>query len=513
MGSSCVESACSPRVFSRCSGFISQGSQRTEQQQIQWWCCVTSTGTHREDGGLDTVWQLISEQLTSSDSSGALSPLCLPATRPSQSRSTHKLLLLQPLDPQDTAQPPSTHTVLFTLSSTKIPPTCWEKKTSVLQRLTSSAVSQWCSTSSRKSSRDFSPVQRWSSFLSASCSRVWNEHAKSSVCVLCMSKCRVDTWEVDLLLLQVKTCFTVWARAHTRGGVYCVWPITDMDSLTDSRASYFTTRIKLLYNKNQRRTNTWSRIKETQLQLLNAGRTAGKTSGIVSMCKLQRPLVAFGKDIWRDHDIITCVNEINNSRPRDLNLLFTNKTSGREEASWWETFESQDVASITSFSLTHTVSLSLRTHTVSLTLRTHTVSLSLRTHTVSLTLRTHTVSLSLRTPTVSLTLRTHTVSLSLRTHTVSEDTHCLTDSEDTHCLTDSEDTHWLTVSEDTHCCGNLWHHYSIQTQGSISRKLTESIWCFGDRMSLERLRCSGWVSGWDQLNQPDVDLNFPDPSL
>ena len=205
-----------------------------------------------------------------------------------------------------------------------------------------------------------------------------------------MSKCRVDTWQVDLLLLQVKTCFTVWARAHTRGGVYWVWPITDMDSLTDSRASYFTTRIKLFYNKNQRRTNTWSRIKETQLQLLNAGRTAGKTSGIVSMCKLQRPLVAFGKDIWRDHDIITCVNEINNSRPRDLNLLFTNKTSGREEASSWETFESQDVDV--------------------------------------------TVSLSMRTLTVSLTLRTHTVSLTLRTHTVSEDTHCLTVSEDTHCL-------------------------------------------------------------------------------
>ena len=102
--------------------------QRTEQQQIQWWCCVTSTGTHREDGGLDTVWQLISEQLTSSDSSGALSPLCLPATRPSQSRSTHKLLLLQPLDPQDTAQPPSTHTVLFTLSSTKTPPPSVERR-------------------------------------------------------------------------------------------------------------------------------------------------------------------------------------------------------------------------------------------------------------------------------------------------------------------------------------------------------------------------------------------------
>ena len=284
----------------------------------------------------------------------------------------------------------------------------------------------------------------------------WNEHAKSSVCVLCMSKCRVDTWQVDLLLLQVKTCFTVWARAHTRGGVYCVWPITDMDSLTDSRASYFTTRIKLFYNKNQRRTNTWSRIKETQLQLLNAGRTAGKTSGIVSMCKLQRPLVAFGKDIWRDHDIITCVNEINNSRPRDLNLLFTNKTSGREEASWWETFESQDVASITSFSLTHTVSLSLRTHTVSLT-GGHT--LSLRTHTVSLTLRTHTVSLTLRTHTVSLTEDTHC----LRTHTNSEDTHCLwghTLTLRTHCLTVFEDTHCLTDSEDTlsHC---LWGQYTV----------------------------------------------------
>ena len=51
------------------------------------------------------------------------------------------------------------------------------------------------------------------------------------------------------------------------------------------------------------------------------------------MCKLQRPLVAFGKNTLRDHDIITCVNEINNSRPRDLNLLLTNKTSGREEDS------------------------------------------------------------------------------------------------------------------------------------------------------------------------------------
>ena len=40
-----------------------------------------------------------------------------------------------------------------------------------------------------------------------------------------------------------------------------------------------TMRIKLFYNKNQRRTNTWSRIKETQSQLQNAGRTAGKNLG------------------------------------------------------------------------------------------------------------------------------------------------------------------------------------------------------------------------------------------
>ena len=132
---------------------------------------------------------------TSSDSSGALSPLCLPATRPSQSRSPHKLLLLQPLDPQDTAQPPSTHTVLFTLSSTEITSSsCWEKKTSVLQRLTSSAVSQWCSTSSRKSNRDFSPVQRWSSFLSASCSRVGMNTLRAQ-CV--SSACQSAEWTPD----------------------------------------------------------------------------------------------------------------------------------------------------------------------------------------------------------------------------------------------------------------------------------------------------------------------------
>ena len=52
----------------------------------------------------------------------------------------------------------------------------------------------------------------------------WNEHAKSCthfdhhVCFLCMWKCRVDTWEVDFLLLQVKTCFTVcwWTCASDK---------------------------------------------------------------------------------------------------------------------------------------------------------------------------------------------------------------------------------------------------------------------------------------------------------
>ena len=306
----------------------------------------------------------------------------------------------------------------------------------------------------------------------------------------------------------------------------CTYKGRGLLSMTNHRHGQFDWQQSLIlhnqdqtvHNKNQRRTNTWSRIKETQLQLLNAGRTAGKTSGIVSMCKLQRPLVAFGKNTLRDHDIITCVNEINNSRPRDLNLLFTNKTSGREEDSSWDTFESQDVDVTVSLSLrtlsltvslslrTHTVwglrtltvSLSLRTHTFSLTLRTHTVSLSLRTHTVSedthcltvsLSLRTHIVSLTLRTHTVSLSLRTHTVSLTLRTHTVSEDTltedtHCLwghtlrwhwlwehtvslTVSEDTHCLTVSEDTHCLTVSEDTHW---LWGHtlsHSLRTHTAL----------------------------------------------
>ena len=42
---------------------------------------------------------------------------------------------------------------------------------------------------------------------------------------------------------------------------------------------------------------------------------------------------------------------------------------------------------------------------------------------------------------------------------------------------------------------------------------TSRHWCHTQKSgeTLERLRCSGWVR--DQLNQPDVDLNFPDPSL
>ena len=111
-------------------------SERTEQQQIHWWCCVTSTGTHREDGGLDTVWQLISEQLTSSDSSGALSPLCLPATRPSQSCSTHKLLLFQPLWILRTQLSLRPHTLSSSHSPSQRQPTVERRRHQCLQRLT-----------------------------------------------------------------------------------------------------------------------------------------------------------------------------------------------------------------------------------------------------------------------------------------------------------------------------------------------------------------------------------------
>ena len=86
------------------------------------------------------------------------------------------------------------HTLSSSHSAPLRPTSCWEKKTSVLQRLTSSAVSQWCSTSSRKSSRDFSPVQRWSSFLSASCSRVGMNTLRAQ-CV--SSACQSAEWTPD----------------------------------------------------------------------------------------------------------------------------------------------------------------------------------------------------------------------------------------------------------------------------------------------------------------------------
>ena len=118
MGSSCVESACSPRVFSRCSGFISQTHRGCVNWRLHTSCCCFSLWILR------TQLSLCPHTLSSSHSP--------PQRQPAVERRRHQCL----------------------------------------QRLTLSAVSQWCSTSSRKSSRDFSPVQRWSSFLSASCSRV-----------------------------------------------------------------------------------------------------------------------------------------------------------------------------------------------------------------------------------------------------------------------------------------------------------------------------------------------------
>ena len=70
-------------------------------------------------------------------------------------------------------------------------PSVERRRHQCFQRLTSSAVSQWCSTSSRKSSRDFSPVQRWSSFLSASCSRVGMNTLRAQ-CV--SSACQSAEW-------------------------------------------------------------------------------------------------------------------------------------------------------------------------------------------------------------------------------------------------------------------------------------------------------------------------------
>ena len=187
-----------------------------------------------------------------------------------------------------------------------------------------------------------------------------------------------------------------------------------------------------------------------------------------------------------------CVKEINNSRPRDLNLFFTIKTSGREEDSWWDTFESQDVSSMMSFSLTHTVSED--THCLTVSEDTHCLTVSEDTH----CLWGHTLS-----------LRTHTISLSLRTHTVSEDTHCLTVSEDTHFLTVSEDTHYFTVSEDTHC---LWGHTLWWTP--LTSLLNRNTWTCLQEADWVHLVClvTGWVwRDWDVLGE--LEINWTNQTL
>ena len=83
------------------------------------------------------------------------------------------------------------HTLSSSHSPSQRPPSVERRRHQCFQRLTSSAVSQWCSTSSRKSSRDFSPVQRWSSFLSASCSRVGMNTLRAK-CV--SSACQSAEW-------------------------------------------------------------------------------------------------------------------------------------------------------------------------------------------------------------------------------------------------------------------------------------------------------------------------------
>ena len=141
MGSSCVESACSPCVFSRCSGFISHHMQirGCVNWRLHTSCCCFS------------LW-ILRTQLS---------------VRPHTLSSSHSAPQRCP------------------------PPSVERRRHQCFQRLTSSAVSQWCSTSSRKSSRDFSPVQRWSSFLSASCSRVGMNTLRAK-CV--SSACQSAEW-------------------------------------------------------------------------------------------------------------------------------------------------------------------------------------------------------------------------------------------------------------------------------------------------------------------------------
>ena len=103
----------------------------------------------------------------------------------------HKLLLLQPLWILRTQLSLRPHTLSSSHSAPLRSLPVERRRHQCFQRLTSSAVSQWCSTSSRKSSRDFSPVQRWSSFLSASCSRVGMNTLRAK-CV--SSACQSAEW-------------------------------------------------------------------------------------------------------------------------------------------------------------------------------------------------------------------------------------------------------------------------------------------------------------------------------
>ena len=121
-------------------------------------------------------------------------------------------------------------------ASLRPPPSVERRRHQCLQRLTPSAVSQWCSTSSRKSSRDFSPVQRWSSFLSASCSRVGMNTLRakcvSSACqsaewtperwIYCCyrwSHCSLCVvWEPGLA--RVNSGYTNWKKSSQKQGLW-----------------------------------------------------------------------------------------------------------------------------------------------------------------------------------------------------------------------------------------------------------------------------------------------------
>ena len=170
------------------------GQSSSRAVHIHWWYSVTwSRGTHRDDGVQTAALTVTSTCCDSSVSHCWMklsSPLHLPVTRPSQSLSTHKLLLLllHPLWIIRTQLILSTQTPSSSLSQRSPLPSDERRRqrteviNQCLQRLPSSAVSQWSSTSSIKTSRDFSPVQTTSGaaverscFLSALMLTCWTE--------------------------------------------------------------------------------------------------------------------------------------------------------------------------------------------------------------------------------------------------------------------------------------------------------------------------------------------------